>query len=161
MKVNYIKLYEAYFDNSDSETWELIDYAQYISFDRSHNTIMNYDYDKELNMFDSIYELYPKEGGDFDNNQYKLNPSTDAYHLRLHNKVQHNKSFCPNSFIVLEIYLVPKKTDIFISAYEDEWYTIKFCKYRKYEDVDYTSTIYYIADGLQGLKDWLDNVLNS
>jgi hypothetical protein len=51
--------------------------------------------------------------------------------------------------------LVNKKIDIFISIYQDDWYSIRVCKYRSSEDDDYYSVDNYLADGIDGVNDWI------
>lgn len=74
---------------------------------------------------------YQKDFHDFNNNQYRKMP------------------------LALEIYLVSKKIDIFISIYQDDWYSIRVCRYRSSEDDDYYSVDNYLADGIDGVNDWI------
>jgi len=128
--MKYLKLFEAYF-NGDDITWEEISSEQHQEFGKDHPKILNYKYDDVFDIFDSAYNLYQKDEDDLNNNQYRITPSS------------------------LEIYLVSKKTDIFISAHEDSWYSIRVCKYRNHDDVDYYSSDYYLADDIEGVDEWL------
>ena len=130
--MNYLKLFEAYFDNKEDTTWEEVDAYQLREFEETHPKIIDYDYDDVFEIFDETYNLYQKDFHDFNNNQYRKMP------------------------LALEIYLVNKKIDIFISIYQDDWYSIRVCKYRSSEDDDYYSVDNYLADGIDGVNDWID-----
>lgn len=132
--MNHIKLFEAYFDEKEDTTWEEISYDQFTDFVKTHQSIKNHDYSDIFDIFDEAYNLYQKDGEDYNHNQYRIGKYW-AYPI--------------------EFYLVPKKTDIFISAFEDDWYTISVCKYRDYSDDDYYSQDRYLADGIEGVNDWL------
>lgn len=129
--MNYLKLFEAYFDNKEDTTWEEVDTYQLREFEETHPKIIDYDYDDVFEIFDETYNLYQKDFHDFNNNQYRKMP------------------------LALEIYLVNKKIDIFISIYQDDWYSIRVCKYRSSEDDDYYSVDNYLADGIDGVNDWI------
>jgi hypothetical protein len=129
--MNYLKLFEAYFDAKENTTWEKVNIYQLIEFEKKHPKIINYDYDDVFEIFDDTYNLYQRDFNDFNNNQYRKTP------------------------LALEIYLVNKKTDIFISAHQDNWYSIRVCKYKKSEDSDYYSIDNYLIDDIEGINDWL------
>lgn len=129
--MNYLKLFEAYFDGQEDTTWEEVDTYQLREFEETHPKIIDYDYDDVFEIFDETYNLYQKDFHDFNNNQYRKMP------------------------LALEIYLVNKKIDIFISIYQDDWYSIRVCKYRSSEDDDYYSVDNYLADGIDGVNDWI------
>jgi hypothetical protein len=129
--MNYLKLFEAYFDNKKDTTWEEVDTYQLREFEETHPKIIDYDYDDVFEIFDETYNLYQKDFHDFNNNQYRKMP------------------------LAIEIYLVNKKIDIFISIYQDDWYSIRVCKYRSSEDDDYYSVDNYLADGIDGVNDWI------
>ena len=42
-----------------------------------------------------------------------------------------------------------------MSALEDDYYFIIVLKYRDYSDEDYYITDYFLADGIEGVNDWL------
>lgn len=125
----YIKLFESYF--SDGKTWEEVSHFEFSKFINNHKLISNYG--EAFDIFDEAYNLYQKDPDDFNNNQYEK-------------KADH-----------LIIYLVRRKIDIVISAFEDSWYTIKVCKFKDYSDDDYYTIDYYIADDWEGLNDWLQH----
>lgn len=129
--MNYLKLFEAYFDGKEDTTWEEVDAYQLREFEETHPKIIDYDYDDVFEIFDETYNLYQKDFHDFNNNQYRKMP------------------------LALEIYLANKKIDIFISIYQDDWYSIRVCKYRSSEDDDYYSVDNYLADGIDGVNDWI------
>lgn len=129
--MNYLKLFEAYFDDKEDTTWEEISSGQFMEFQMTHPRIMNHDYNDAFDIFDESYNLYQKDSNDFNNNQYRITPTA------------------------LEIYLVSKKTDIYVSALEDDYYFIKVLKYRDYSDEDYYDVDYFLADGIEGVNDWL------
>lgn len=129
--MNYLKLFEAYFDGKEDTTWEEVDTYQLREFEETHPKIIDYDYDDIFEIFDETYNLYQKDFHDFNNNQYRKMP------------------------LALEIYLVNKKIDIFISIYQDDWYSIRVCKYRSSGDDDYYSVDNYLTDGIDGVNDWV------
>jgi len=127
--MNHIKLFEAYFD--ESKSWEEVTINQYRDFSNSHQKKSNYKYDGELGIFEDIYDLYERDSDDYDHHQYRIHLNT------------------------LEILLVPHKIDIFVRAFEDDWYTIEAAKYHDYEDTDYSKQNYFIVDSLDGINDWI------
>lgn len=129
--MNYLKLFEAYFDGNEDTTWEEVDTYQLREFEETHPKIIDYDYDDVFEIFDEAYNLYQKDFHDFNNNQYRKMP------------------------LALEIYLVNKKVDIFISIYQDDWYSIRVCKYRSSGDDYYYSVDNYLTDGIDGVNDWV------
>lgn len=137
----HLKLFEAYFDSDG--VYEEVSYQKLNEFMSSHTNIENYKYEQELEMIDKLFNLYQRDVDDFNNNQYD---------------VTHNYQNSYHDSSLLEIYLVRKKIDIFISAYDDEWYTIRYCEYRRYDDLDYSKQLYYICDGLDGLNQWFKTI---
>lgn len=128
--MNYLKLFEAYFD--ESKTWEEVNIHDYHLFSRSHQKKENHDYSEELDIFENaLGNLYQRDEDDFNNNQYRV-------HLG-----------------ALDIHLVRRKIDIIVKAFEDDWYTIMKGKYHYYEDTDYSEQDFFIVDSLEGVDDWI------
>ena len=128
--MNYLKVFEAYFD--ESKSWEEVEINRYHSFIRTHQRKVAYKYSQELDIFEGAYNLYQRDEDDYDHHQYRIKNDT------------------------LEIYLVPHKIDVFVRAFEDDWYTIMKGKYRNYDDTDYSEQDFFIVDSLEGINDWIE-----
>lgn len=128
--MNYLKLFEAYFD--ESKTWEEVDVHNYHLFSSSHKKKENHDYSEELDIFEgALGNLYQRDEDDFNNNQYRV-------HLG-----------------ALDVYLVRRKIDVIVRAFEDDWYTImKLVQnnpYHRNSDI----YLFYIVDSLEGIDEWI------